>query len=117
MLNSEPNNLNHPATKADLAEAVAATKGEFKELFNTQKEEIERLLADQASVILEAVDERMDKKLNEKFDPVITKLDGILKGVETLQQENTMGAEQLRRLDDQRKKHEVRITRLETAKA
>ena len=38
---------------------------------NTQKEEIERLLADQASVILEAVDERMDKKLDEKFDLVI----------------------------------------------
>ncbi len=54
---------------------------------------MERLLADQANVILEAVDERMDKKLDEKFDPVITKLDGILKGVEALQQENTIGAE------------------------
>jgi len=31
----------------------------------------------------------MEKKLDEKFDPVITKLDGIMKGVETLQQENT----------------------------
>ena len=76
-MENDPNNANAPATKADLAEAVAATKGEFKELFNTQKEEMERLLADQANVILEAVDERMDKKLNEKFDPVMTKLDGI----------------------------------------
>src|SRR2546421_11099520 len=76
-MENDPNNANAPATKADLAEAVAATKGEFKELFNTQKEEMERLLADQANVILEAVDERMDKKLNEKFDPVMTKLERI----------------------------------------
>ena len=113
------NNLNNteaPVTKADLAEAVAATKGEFKELFNTQREEMERLLSDQANVILEAVDERMDRKLNEKFDPVITKLDGILKGVEELKQENTIGAEQLRRHADQLQKHEIRIVKLETAK-
>jgi hypothetical protein len=50
------------------------------------------------------------KKLDEKFDPVITKLDGIMKGVEALQQENTIGAEQLRR-------HEDRIAKLETAPA
>ncbi len=117
MLSREPNNLDRPATKADLAEAVAATKGESKDLFNTQKEEMERLLADHANVILEAVDERMDKKLNAKFDPVITKLDGILRGVEALQQENTVGAEQLRRHDDQLQKHEIRIAKLETAKA
>ena len=116
-MENDPNNANAPATKADLAEAVAATKGEFKELFNTQKEEMERLLADQSNVILEAVDERMDKKLNEKFDPVMTKLDGIMKGVEALQQENTVGAEQLRRHTDQLEKHEARITKLETASA
>ena len=116
-MENDSNNANAPATRADLAEAVAATKGEFKELFNTQKEEMERLLADQSNVILEAVDERMDKKLNEKFDPVMTKLDGIMKGVEALQQENTIGAEQLRRHTDQLEKHEARIAKLETASA
>ena len=44
-MENDPNNANAPATKADLAEAVAATRTEFKELFNTQKEEMERLLA------------------------------------------------------------------------
>jgi len=39
----------------------------------------------------------MEKKLDEQLDPVITKLDGIMRGVEGLQQENTIGAEQLRR--------------------
>jgi DNA repair ATPase RecN len=63
------------------------------------------------------VDERMEKKLDEKFNPVISKLDGIMKGVEALQQENTVGAEQLRRHTDQLEKHEARITKLETATA
>ncbi|HEU5407835.1 MAG TPA: hypothetical protein VFU48_08705 [Nitrospira sp.] len=114
-MESDSNNANAPATKADIANAVAATKGEFKHLLNTHKEEMERLLADQSNIILEAVDERMDKKLDEKFNPVISKLDGIMKGVEALQQENTVGAEQLRRHTDQLEKHEARITRLETA--
>ena len=49
-MENDPNNANAPATIADLAEAVAATKGEFKELFNTQKEEMERLLANTAKL-------------------------------------------------------------------
>ena len=45
----------------------------------------EKLLArHQADVILEAVDERMDKKLDEKFNPVITKLDAVLKKSKTI---------------------------------
>jgi len=116
-MESDPNNANAPATKADIANAVAATKGEFKQLLNTHKEEMERLLADQSNIILEAVDGRMEKKLDEKFNPVISKLDGIMKGVEAIQQENTVGAEQLRRHTDQLEKHEARITKLETAAA
>ena len=85
--------------------------------FDGVKIDMEQLLADQANVILEAVDDRMDKKLNEKFDPVMSKLDGIMQGVEALQQENTVGAEQLRRHEDQLQKHEARIAKLETAPA
>jgi hypothetical protein len=40
-----------------------------------------------------------------------------MKGVEALQQENTDGAEQLRRHTDQLQKHEARISKLETASA
>ena len=101
------------ANKTDFENALAATKGEFKELFSAHKSEMEQLLADQANVILEAVDEKLDKKLDEKFDPVITKLDGIMKGVEALQQENIVGAEQLRRHDDQLNNHERRIKAIE----
>ena len=100
------NNADAPVTKAGL-------KAEFGKL----EERMERLLSEQANVILEAVGETMEKRLDEKFDPVITKLDGIMKGVEALQQENTVGAEQLRRHEDQLQKHEARIAKLETAPA
>ena len=78
---------------------------------------MQQLLSEQANVILEAVGETMEKKLDEKFDPVVTRLDGILKGVEALQQENAICAEQLRRHEDQLQKHEARIAKLETAPA
>jgi DNA repair ATPase RecN len=93
------------------------TKAGLKAEFGKFEEKMEQLLSEQANVILEAVGETMEKKLDEKFNPVITKLDGILKGVEALQQENTVGAEQLRRHEDQLQKHEARIAKLETAPA
>jgi hypothetical protein len=96
------NNPDAPVTSA----ALKAEFGKFEE-------KMEQLLSEQANVILEAVGETMEKKLNEKFDPVITRLDGIMKGVETLQQENTVGAQQLRRHEDQLQDHAVRIKKLE----
>ena len=93
------------------------TRADLKAEFGKFEEKMEQLLSEQANVILEAVGETMEKKLDEKFDPVITKLDGIMKGVEALQQENTVGAEQLRRHEDQLQKHEARIAKLETALA
>jgi len=93
------------------------TRSDLKAEFGKFEEKMEQLLSEQANVILEAVGETMEKKLDEKFDPVVTKLDGILKGVEALQQENTIGAEQLRRHEDQLQKHEARVAKLETAPA
>jgi len=93
------------------------TRSDLKAEFGKFEEKMEQLLSEQANVILEAVGETTEKKLDEKFDPVVTKLDGILKGVEALQQENAIGAEQLRRHEDQLQKHEARIAKLETAPA
>src|SRR5881227_1080073 len=109
-MENDPNNANAPVTKAEL-------KAEFGKFEERLDKKLDKLLSEQANVILEAVGETMEKKLDEKFDPVITKLDGILKGVEALQQENTVGAEQLRRHEDQLQKHEARIAKLETASA
>ena len=105
-MEDNPSNANAPVTKADM-------KAEFGKF----EEKMEQLLSEQANVILEAVGETMEKKPDENFDPVITKLDGIMKGVETLQQENTVGAQQLRRHEDQLQKHEGRIATLETVSA
>ncbi len=109
-MENDPDNANAPVTKAEL-------KAEFGKFEERLDKKLDKLLSEQANVILEAVGETMEKKLDEKFDPVITKLDGILKGVEALQQENTVGAEQLRRHEDQLQKHEARIAKLETASA
>ena len=64
------------------------------------KKDMEQLLADQANVILEAVDEQMDKKMDQKLDPVINKLDAILGEVQQHREEDVIGAEQLRRHED-----------------
>ena len=79
-MENNPNNADAPVTRAGL-------KAEFGKF----EEKMEQLLSEQANVILEAVGETMEKKLDEKFDPVITKLDGIMKGVEALQQVSRTG--------------------------
>lgn len=105
-----PNNPDAPVTSAILNAVLKAEFGKFEERLDKK---LDRLLSEQANVILEAVGETMEKKLNDKFDPVITRLDGIMKGVEALQQENTVGAQQLRRHEDQLQDHAVRLKKLE----
>ena len=79
------------------------------------KKDVEQLLADQANVILEAVDEQMDKKMDQKLDPVINKQDAILGEVQKHREEEVIGAEQLRRHEDQLQDHAVRIKTLEVS--
>jgi len=105
-----PNNPDAPVTSAILNAVLKAEFGTFEERLDKK---LDRLLSEQANVILEAVGETIEKKLNDKFDPVITRLDGIMKGVEALQQENTVGAQQLRRHEDQLQDHAVRLKKLE----
>ena len=109
----KPTSPRHPSK--DSLQSV--TKKEMENLFAGQREEMEQLLSDQANVILEAVDElmkkKMDKKLDEKFNPVITKLDAVLKEFQDHRDEDIAGAEQLRRHDDQLQDHAVRIKALE----
>ncbi len=103
------NDLDNP----DAPVTSAVLKAEFGKFEERLDKKLDRLLSEQANVILEAVGETMEKKLDDKFDPVITKLDGILKGVEALQQENTVGAKQLRGHEDQLQDHALRIKKLE----
>ena len=57
--------------------------------------------------------ERLDKKVDTKFDFVVTKLDGILYAIEGQKQENIVGTVQLRRHTDTLENHEQRIKKLE----
>jgi len=90
------------------------TEARLEKLLSEQTKNLEQLLADQANVILEAVDEKMDKKMDQKLDPVINKLDAILGEVQKHREEDVIGAQQLRRHDDQLQDHAVRIKKLET---
>jgi hypothetical protein len=119
MKDPKQNNLDLPATKADLGDLekritadLATMRGDFEQLF-ASKSEMEQLLADQANVILEAVDEKLDTKLDAKFGTVITKLDAVMKEVQAHREEDVAGAEQLRRHDDKLKDYERRIKTLE----
>ena len=114
-MENNPNNPDAPITAAVLTAEFGKFEKKMEHLLSEQTEATEQLLADQATVILDAVEERMHKKLDEKFDPVITKLDAVLKEFEDHRDEDIAGAEQLRRHDDQLKKHETRIGKLEIA--
>ncbi len=70
---SMENDLNNP----DASVTNAGLKAEFGKFEERLDKKLDRLLSEQANVILEAVGETMEKKLDDKFDPVITKLDGI----------------------------------------
>ena len=95
------------------------TEARLEKLLSEQTKDLEQLLADQANVILEAVDEqvdkKMDQKLDQKLDPVINKLDAILGEVQKHREEEVIGAEQLRRHEDQLQDHAVRIKKLEVS--
>jgi hypothetical protein len=118
-MENDPTTAHTPATKDDLEKLEGKIVGKMEHLLSEQTKATEQLLADQATVILEAVDElvekKLDKKLSDKFDPVITKLDAVLKQFEDHRDEDIAGAEQLRRHDDQLVKHEARIGTLEIA--
>src|SRR6266478_2826755 len=129
-MENDPKTAHTPATKGDLDMLEGKIVGKMEHLLSEQtkatdqkldgvKKDMEQLLADQANVILEAVDElvekKLDKKLGEKFDPVITKLDAVLKQFDDHRDEDIAGAEQLRRHENQLVKLEARVGTLETA--
>ncbi len=118
-MENDPQTAHTPATKGDLEKLEGRIVGKMEHLLSEQTKAAEQLLADQANVILEAVDElvekKLDKKLGETFDPVITKLDAVLKQFEDHRDEDIAGAEQLRRHENQLVKLEARVGTLEIA--
>ncbi len=124
-MENDPQTAHTPATKGDLENLEGKIVGTMEHLLSEQtkasdqkldgiKKGMGQLLGDQATVILDAVEERLDKKLGETFDPVITKLDAVLKQFEDHRDEDIAGAEQLRRHENQLVKLEARVGTLET---
>ena len=125
-MENDPKTAHPPATKGDLDTLEGKLVGKMEHLLSEQtkatdqkldgiKKDVEQLLADQATVILDALEEQLEKKVGEQFDPVITKLDAVLKQFEDHRDEDIAGAEQLRRHENQLVKLEARVGTLETA--
>ena len=89
------------------------------------KKELEEFLNDQTRVILDAVDEKLVEeigpvhqrlaKLEERFDPIMTGIDTIVKELQAHRDEDKAGARQLRRHEDKLNDHEARIKTLEAS--
>ena|SRR6266436_3302849 len=94
MQDDEPNNLHQSVTKADLHKAIT---------------DVEGLLADQANVILEAVNVKLDKK----FGEVMKGIDAVMKEVQAHREEDVAGAAHHRCHDDELQDHERRLKALE----
>lgn len=54
-----------------------------------------------------------DEKAREYRDQILTRLDDVMKELETMREENTIGTYQIRELREQGGDHEKRITQLE----
>ncbi|OGH17486.1 MAG: hypothetical protein A3C97_00425 [Candidatus Levybacteria bacterium RIFCSPHIGHO2_02_FULL_37_11] len=65
-------------------------------------------------VSLEKVVRDVDEKNREYRDQVLTGLDGVMKELETMREENAAGTSLIRRLTDRVDDHEIRITKLES---
>ncbi len=101
-----------PVTRAVLKEELAkfSTK---EELLATKKE----LKAEIALVRLDMKDmeERLDDKNRKYKDEILTKIDSFAGKTAVLEEENAVGANQIRELDVKVDDHEKRITSLESA--
>ena len=94
---------NNLATKKDLNKL--ASKVDFKNL----RREVLKI-----EVRVENVEEKIEK-IDIKLDRIENKIDRFVGGVETLKQENSVGADQYRKHDLKIEDHEARIAALEPA--
>jgi len=75
--------------------------GGVKELLGQQAKDIKELLGEQTVVILTAVDEKiaaLDLKFTQKFNDIITTLDGFSEKISTLATEFTMMQQDIKRM-------------------
>lgn len=85
-----------------------ATKSDLKKAEKSLRAELLRL-----EVKMEGMEERIDENAKKYRDQVLGKLDGVMGELETMRQENTIGAYQTSELRKQIDDHEKRLVQLE----
>lgn len=95
--------------KKELSKEISklATKKELKQLEKSLREELLRL---------EGRIEQSDDNAREYRDQILTKLDGVMGELQTMREENTIGAYQISQLREEVDGHEKRIGHLEKSR-
>lgn len=76
-------------------------------------------LADFREDLIDQIDVRMDKKLDKvdnKIDKVMIGIDGVMKELSDMREENAAGVLHSRRVDERIENHEKRIKKIESSK-
>ncbi|OGH23138.1 MAG: hypothetical protein A3F31_04060 [Candidatus Levybacteria bacterium RIFCSPHIGHO2_12_FULL_38_12] len=92
------------ATKNDLKKVEKSLRVELQKVEKSLRVELLRL---------EERIENSDENAIEYRDQILTKLDKVMGELQTMREENTVGAYQIRELREKVDGHELRITRLE----
>ena len=101
-----------PATKSDLKSLEKTLHSEIKNVETSLRLEITSLEI-KTDLKLEKMEERIDGNARKYRDQILSSNDGLMKQLETMRTENTFGAGQAERIDDQIENHEKRIQKLE----
>lgn len=97
---------------------------EIKRLEKSLKSNLDSKLKDTELVLMVRIEERAEKtervlgeEIRDTRNDLMTKIDGIAKGLEDMREENTTGADLTRELEVKVEDHEGRITKLESPQA
>ena len=95
-----------------IAKPQLATKSDFKNLETSFRLEITSLEI-KVDIKLEKMEGRIDDNAQRYRDQVLASNDELMKQLETMREENIVGAGQTRRINDKLERHEKRIGKLE----
>lgn len=98
--------------KRDDSEEVV-TKGFFREELETIIDRLLKGIRAEINFAIETVNENTDLKTAKSQDLTLTRFDGIMKELETIREDNTIGTYQIKKLRGNVEDHEKRIVKIE----
>ena len=101
-----------PATKSDLKNLETSLHSELKNIETSLRLEITSLEI-KVDIKLEKMEMRIDDNAQRYRDQVLASNDGLMKQLETMREDNIVGAGQTRRINDKLDNHEQRILKIE----